>query len=79
MQAWFYRGPQATCGSLRLIDTVAPPKNPKSHMNPSARAALQVADDDYVLEPGQMSMQGPSTQFVGNPQVIQAYLGFSTH
>ena len=42
----------------------------------NARAALQVADYGYVLELGQMTMQGPSAELAGNPQVIQAYLGF---
>jgi branched-chain amino acid transport system ATP-binding protein len=45
----------------------------------NARAALQVADYGYVLELGQMTMQGPSAQLVGDPQVIQAYLGFGKH
>lgn len=45
----------------------------------NARAALQVADYGYVLELGQMSMQGPSAQLAGDPQVIQAYLGFGKH
>jgi branched-chain amino acid transport system ATP-binding protein len=45
----------------------------------NARAALQVADYGYVLELGQMSMQGPSAQLAGDPQVIQSYLGFGTH
>ncbi|MES2258319.1 MAG: ABC transporter ATP-binding protein [Pseudomonadota bacterium] len=45
----------------------------------NARAALQVADYGYVLELGQMSMQGPSAQLAGDPQVVQAYLGFGKH
>lgn len=45
----------------------------------NARAALQVADYGYVLELGQMTMQGASAQLAGDPQVIQAYLGFGKH
>jgi branched-chain amino acid transport system ATP-binding protein len=45
----------------------------------NARAALQVADYGYVLELGQMKMQGASAQLAGDPQVIQAYLGFGKH
>ena len=45
----------------------------------NARAALQVADYGYVLELGQMKMQGPSAQLADDPQVIQAYLGFGKH
>jgi branched-chain amino acid transport system ATP-binding protein len=42
----------------------------------NARAALQVADHGYVLELGNISMEGPSAQLANDPQVIQAYLGF---
>lgn len=45
----------------------------------NARAALQVADYGYVLELGQMSMNGPAAQLAGDPQVVQAYLGFGKH
>lgn len=42
----------------------------------NARAALQVADYAYVLETGQVTLEGPSEELANNPQVIQAYLGF---
>ena len=42
----------------------------------NARAALQTADYGYVLELGKVSMQGDSARLAGDPQVIQAYLGF---
>ena len=42
----------------------------------NARAALQTADYGYVLELGKVTMQGESAQLAGDPQVIQAYLGF---
>jgi branched-chain amino acid transport system ATP-binding protein len=45
----------------------------------NARAALQVADYGYVLELGEVSMRGPATQLAGDPQVVQAYLGFGKH
>ncbi len=41
----------------------------------NARAALEVAHYGYVLELGQVSMQGESHMLAGNPQVIKAYLG----
>ena len=41
----------------------------------NARAALQVADYGYVLETGEISMQGPATQLSGDPRVIETYLG----
>ncbi len=42
----------------------------------NARAALQTADHGYVLELGKVTMQGESARLAGDPQVIQAYLGF---
>lgn len=42
----------------------------------NARAALQTADYGYVLELGKVTMQGESAKLAGDPQVIQAYLGF---
>ena len=41
----------------------------------NARAALQVADYGYVLETGEISMQGPAAQLAGDPRVIETYLG----
>lgn len=42
----------------------------------NARAALQVADYAYVLETGQIAMQGPAHELADDPRVIEAYLGF---
>jgi branched-chain amino acid transport system ATP-binding protein len=42
----------------------------------NARAALQVADYAYVLETGQIAMQGPAHTLADDPRVIEAYLGF---
>ena len=41
----------------------------------NARAALQVADYGYVLETGEVSLEGPSTELASDPRVIEAYLG----
>lgn len=41
----------------------------------NARAALQVSDYGYVLETGEVSLAGPSTELVADPRVIEAYLG----
>jgi branched-chain amino acid transport system ATP-binding protein len=41
----------------------------------NARAALQVADYGYVLETGEISLQGPATELSADPRVIETYLG----
>lgn len=41
----------------------------------NARAALQVADYGYVLETGELAMEGPSIDLIGDPRVIESYLG----
>jgi branched-chain amino acid transport system ATP-binding protein len=45
----------------------------------NARAALQVADYGYVLETGEIVLQGPSAELVSNPRVIESYLGLVTN
>ena len=44
----------------------------------NARAALRVADYAYVLETGQIAMQGPAKQLADDPRVIEAYLGLAS-
>ncbi|MDH4564912.1 ABC transporter ATP-binding protein [Pseudomonas sp. BN411] len=44
----------------------------------NARAALRVADYAYVLETGQIAMQGPAAQLADDPRVIEAYLGLAS-
>ncbi len=41
----------------------------------NARAALQVADYGYVLETGELAVEGPSAELASNPQVAATYLG----
>ena len=41
----------------------------------NARAALQVADYGYVLENGEIALEGPSRELADNPRVIETYLG----
>ena len=41
----------------------------------NARAALQISDYGYVLENGDIAMEGPSNQLSSDPKVIESYLG----
>jgi len=41
----------------------------------NARAALQVADYAYVLETGEIAIEGPAAELVDNQKVIESYLG----
>lgn len=41
----------------------------------NARAALQVADYGYVLETGEVVLEGRASELSGNPRVIESYLG----
>jgi len=41
----------------------------------NARAALAVADVGYVLEMGDVSLQGPASELAQDPRVIDIYLG----
>jgi branched-chain amino acid transport system ATP-binding protein len=41
----------------------------------NARAALQVADYAYVLETGEIALEGPSEKLIDDPRVVESYLG----
>jgi branched-chain amino acid transport system ATP-binding protein len=41
----------------------------------NARAALEVADHGYVLETGDLALQGPARELARDPRVIETYLG----
>ncbi|HEX4234819.1 MAG TPA: ABC transporter ATP-binding protein [Caldimonas sp.] len=41
----------------------------------NARAALEVADYGYVLEMGEIALEGPASDLAGDPRVIETYLG----
>jgi branched-chain amino acid transport system ATP-binding protein len=43
----------------------------------NARAALQVADYAYVLETGDIALEGPASQLANDPKVIDTYLGLT--
>ncbi|HEY1362565.1 MAG TPA: ABC transporter ATP-binding protein [Xanthobacteraceae bacterium] len=45
----------------------------------NARAALEVADHGYVLETGDVVLEGSAPALAADPRVVQTYLGLSGH
>ncbi|MGF6763142.1 branched-chain amino acid transport system ATP-binding protein [Paraburkholderia sp. GAS33] len=43
----------------------------------NARAALQISDYGYVLETGELAIEGPAADLAQNPRVIETYLGLT--
>ena len=43
----------------------------------NARAALQISDYGYVLETGELVLEGPAGELAANPRVIDTYLGLA--
>jgi len=43
----------------------------------NARAALQVADYAYVLETGEIALEGAAADLAKNPRVVETYLGLA--
>lgn len=41
----------------------------------NARAALALADYGYVLEMGEIVLEGPAAELAGDPRVVETYLG----
>jgi branched-chain amino acid transport system ATP-binding protein len=41
----------------------------------NAQAALEIADRGYVLEAGQLTLQGAAADLLSNPSLRAAYLG----
>lgn len=44
----------------------------------NARAALQIADYGYVLETGEIALEGPAGQLAADARVVESYLGGRT-
>lgn len=41
----------------------------------NAKQTMKIADYAYVLEVGEISMEGPANELIHNPKLIEAYLG----
>ncbi len=43
----------------------------------NARAALQIADEGFVLETGEVTLAGSAAALAGDPRVVETYLGLA--
>jgi branched-chain amino acid transport system ATP-binding protein len=43
----------------------------------NARAALQIADEGFVLETGEVTLAGSAADLAGDPRVVETYLGLA--
>jgi branched-chain amino acid transport system ATP-binding protein len=62
---------------FRIIETLRQGGTSILLVEQNARAALEVADHGYVLETGEMRLEGPARQLAHDPRVIETYLGTS--
>ncbi|MFO1294518.1 MAG: ABC transporter ATP-binding protein [Rubrivivax sp.] len=60
---------------FRIIETLRQRGASILLVEQNARAALQVADYAYVLETGEIALEGPAAQLASDARVIESYLG----
>jgi len=69
--------PRITKDIFHIIDRLRETGMATLLIEQNARAALQVADYGYVLETGDMVLEGVASELAKNPKVIETYLGFA--
>jgi branched-chain amino acid transport system ATP-binding protein len=60
---------------FRIIDTLRAQGVSILLVEQNARAALEVADYGYVLETGELRLEGPAAELAHDPRVVDTYLG----
>ncbi len=60
---------------FRIIETLRATGVTILLVEQNARAALEVADHGYVLEMGEIALDGPAAELARDPRVIDTYLG----
>ena len=64
---------------FRIIDTLRQRHVAILLVEQNARAALRLAQRGYVLELGQIALEGPAAQLAQDPKIVEAYLGVGAH
>jgi branched-chain amino acid transport system ATP-binding protein len=60
---------------FRVIEEIKARGTSQLLVEQNARKALRAADYAYVLELGQIVLEGPSATLAGDPRIVRAYLG----
>ncbi len=67
--------PLVVRGIFRIIDELRTTGVAMLLVEQNARAALQIADYGYVLETGDLALEGPARELAINERVVESYLG----
>ena len=60
---------------FRVIEEIKAQGTSQLLVEQNARKALRAADYAYVLELGQIVLEGPAATLAGDPRIVRAYLG----
>lgn len=67
--------PKWTTEIFRLIQEINDEGTTILLVEQNARQALRIADYAYVMETGQIALEGPASELIHNRRVVDAYLG----
>lgn len=67
--------PQLVDEVFRVIASIREEGTTVLLVEQNARRALAAADDAYVMETGEVVMEGPAAELLADPRVVEAYLG----
>ena len=61
--------------SLKILSELHAQNIPLLLIEQNARAALKIATRGYVMETGNIAMEGKTEELLENPRIVLAYLG----
>jgi len=67
--------PMIVKGLFEIIKSIGNDGTTVLLVEQNALGALKIADYAYVLEVGQISLEGPANELIEDPALIEAYLG----